>query len=93
LGKVAIARKVTVLFACGVVVEAVKVIEVGVPSVMVTVVVAAVTVPDAALIVVVQMPVTALTGVTSPLALIVAHEVALELQFTFPVRSWVDPSL
>jgi len=76
-----------------VVVDAVSVIDVGVPSLTVTVVVAAVTVPDAALMVVVQTPVTVLTGVTSPFWLTVAQEVVPELQLTFPVRFWVEPSL
>jgi len=59
----------------------------------VSVVVAAVAVPDAARIVGVQTPVTVLTGLSKPFELIVAQAVALELQFTFPVRSFVDPSL
>lgn len=70
-----------------------SVIEVGVPSLTVTVVVAALTVPAAALIVVVQTPVTVLTGVTSPFWLMVAQEVVPELQTTLPVRFWVEPSL
>jgi hypothetical protein len=67
--------------------------EVGIPSETVTVVVAALMVPWEALIVVVQTPATVLAGETSPLALTVAHVGSLELQITFPVRSWVEPSL
>ena len=87
LGKVAFARNVTVPLCCGVVVEAVNAIETGVPSVTVTVVVAPLTVPEAALMVVVQIPVTVLTGVTNPDGLTVAQDVVSELQFTFPVKS------
>ena len=93
-GKIALAVKVTVVSCAGVVLGLTEsVIEVGVPSVTVTVVVAALTVPEAALIVVVQTPLTVLAGVTSPLELIVAQEVVSELQFTFPVRSFCVPSL
>ena len=74
-------------------VEAVRVIEVGVPWLTVTVVVALLAVPEAALIVAVQMPLTLFTGVTSPLELIVAQAGALELQVTFPVKFSVEPSL
>ena len=73
--------------------DAVRLIDRGVPSVTVTVVVAALTVPEAALIVVSQIPETDFTGLTNPLELIAAHEVVLELQFTLPVRSLVEPSL
>jgi hypothetical protein len=76
-----------------VVVEAVSVIEVGVPWLTVTVVVALLAVPEAALIVAVQMPLTVFTGLTSPLELIVAQAGALELQVTFPVKFSVEPSL
>ena len=93
LGKTAFAVNVTVPLCRGVVVEGVKLIEVGVPSVTVTVVVAPLTVPEAALMVVVHTPVTVLTGLTSPFELIVAQDVGLELQLTFPVRSFVEPSL
>ena len=75
------------------VVEAVSVIEVGVPALTVTVVVGVLTVPEAALIVVVQMPVMVFTGVTRPVELIVAQAVVLELQLTFPVKFCVEPSL
>lgn len=93
-GNVASALKVTVVLWVGVVDDADKIIDVGVPSVTVTVVVAAVTVPEAALMVAVQIPVTLLTGVTSPEGLMPAQDVALsELQLTFPVRSLVEPSL
>jgi hypothetical protein len=93
-GKIACAVKVTVVSWAGVVLgETERVMEVGVPSVTVIVVVAALTVPEAALMVVVQTPLTVLAGVTSPLELMVAHDVELELQFTFPVRSLVEPSL
>ncbi len=93
LGKIAFAVNVTELLCCGVVVEAVKVMDVGVPGVTVTVVVAALTVPEAALIVLVQTPATVLTGLTRPFPPIVAQEVVLEPQLTFPVRSLVEPSL
>ena len=63
------------------------------PWLTVTVVVAVLTVPEAALIVVVQMPVTVLTGVTRPFEPIVAQDVELELQLTFPVKFCVEPSL
>jgi len=53
----------------------------------------AVTVPEAAPMVVVQIPVTLLAGLTRPDVLTVAQEVLLELQLTLPVRSFVDPSL
>ena len=92
-GKVASALNVTVLFFAGVVVEAVRVIDVGVPEVTVTVVVAGVTVPKAALTVVLQTPDTVAAGLTKPELLIVAQLVVLELQTTLPVRSLVDPSL
>lgn len=92
-GNVAIALKVTVVLWGGFVGDAVNMIEVGVPSVTVTVVVAGVTVPEAALIEVVHIPVTVLTGVTSPLELTLAQDVVPELQLAFPVRSLVEPSL
>src|ERR1700746_2199539 len=92
-GKVAIAVKVTVLLFRGGFGVNVNKIESGVPSLTVTVVVAAVTVPEAALMVVVQMPVMLLTGLTKPLELIVAQDVVPELHETFPVRSLADPSL
>jgi len=92
-GKVAIAVKVTVLLLRGGFGVNVNKIDSGVPSLTVTVVVAAVTVPEAALMVVVQIPVMLLTGLTKPLELIVAQDVVPELQETFPVRSLVDPSL
>jgi hypothetical protein len=71
----------------------VSLIELGVPSLTVTVVVAALTVPIAALIVVWQAPVTLLAGVTKPVELIVAQLVSLEVQSTLPVKSFVEPSL
>jgi len=92
-GNSAFAVKVTAVPAAGLVFETERVMEVGMPSVTVTVVVAAVTAPEAALIVVVQIPVTVLTGVTSPDGLIVAQVGVSEAQLTLPVRSLVDPSL
>lgn len=92
-GNVAKALNVTVLLRVGVVVDAVNVICVGVPPLTVTVVVAGLTVPKEALMVVLQIPVTLLRGVTSPLPLIVAQFVLDELQKAFPVRSLVVPSL
>lgn len=92
-GNIALAENVTVVLLCGVVVEGVNVIDVGVPSVTVTVVVAALIVPEAALMVVVHTPVTVLIGLTRPFASIVAQDVVSELQWTLPVKSWVDPSL
>jgi hypothetical protein len=74
-------------------VEPVSIILVGVPPVTVTVVVAVLTVPEAALIVVLQTPVMVFTGVTNPPELIVAQDGALEFQLTFPVRFCVEPSL
>lgn len=93
LGNCAIAVNVTGLLAAGVVVEAVRVIDVGVPSATVIVVVAGVTVPKLALTLVVQIPVTVLTGVSRPEALIVAHPGVAEFHTTFPVKSLVEPSL
>ena len=93
LGNVAKALKVTLLLAVGVVVDADNVICVGVPPLTVTMVVAGLAVPKAALIVVVQMPTTLDTGLTRPLPVMVAQLVVDELQETFPVRSLVEPSL
>lgn len=93
-GNVAIAVNVTVPPTFGPVVEAVRVIVVGVPWVTVTVVVAAATVPELALIVVEQTPPETLAaGVTKPDLLMVAQVVVLELHKTFPVKSCCDPSL
>jgi len=92
-GKVASALNVTVLLGAGVVVEAERVICVGVPPLTVTVVVAGLTVPKDALIVVLQIPTTLETGLTRPLAPMVAQLVVDELHDTFPERSLVDPSL
>jgi len=93
LGNVARAVNVTLEFAVGVSVDACRLMEVGVPSLTVTVVVAGVAVPKAAEIVVVQTPATVLAGVTKPVLLMVAQLVVPELQPTFPVRSLVEPSL
>lgn len=71
----------------------VSVMELGVPSVTVTVVVAALTVPNEALIVLVQTPEILAAGLTRPAELMVAQDVLLELHDTLPVRSLVDPSL
>ena len=84
---------VTGEFAAGVVVEATSVIDVGLPCDTVMVVVAGLTVPKLALICVVHTPVTVLTGVTSPDLLIVAQPGVAEFQKTWPVRSFVVPSL
>lgn len=93
-GNVAIAVNVTVPPTFGPVVEAVRVIVVGVPWVTVTVVVAAATVPELALIVVSQTPPETLAaGVTKPDLLMVAQVLVLELHKTFPVKSCCDPSL
>ena len=92
-GNVAKALKVSVVLRCGVVLDAVKVICVGVPPLTVTVVVAALTVPKEALMVVLQTPVTFEAGLTRPPALMVAKLVVDELHKTFPVRSLVVPSL
>jgi hypothetical protein len=96
LGKVAFAVNVTWLFAVGVSVDAVNTIEVGVPSVTVRGVVAGVIVPNAALIVAEHVPATDALGVMSPVWLMVPQvwpPELVRLHATFPVRSWVDPSL
>jgi len=92
-GKTARALNVTFEAGVGVVVETLRVMEVGVPWLTVTVVVAAATVPEAALIVVVQTPVTVLAGVTKPAELMLAHAGVPELHSTLPVRFCCDPSL
>ena len=71
----------------------VRLMDVGVPSVTVTIVVAGARVPEEALMVVVQMPLTFAAGVTNPDALIFAQVFDDELHNTFPDRSFVDPSL
>ena len=73
LGNRAVAVNVTDEFAVGVLVEAIRVIEVGLPCATVMVVVAGLTVPKLALICVVHTPATVLAGVTSPDLLIVAQ--------------------
>lgn len=93
LGKVAMAKNVTVLFTGGNRGFAVKRILVGVPSVTVTVVLAGVAVLKEALICVVQTPATVLSGVTMPLLLMEAQVGVVEPQRTFPVKSRVEPSL
>ena len=92
-GNRAVAVNVTDELAVGVVVEATSVIEVGLPCVTVMVVVAGLTVPKLALICVVHTPVTVLTGVTRPDLLIVAQLGFAEFHKTWPVRSFVVPSL
>jgi len=92
-GKVATALKVIVVLAGGVAVDAVSMICVGVPALTVTIVVAALTVPEEALMVVLQTPETFETGETRPLALTVAQLVVDELHRAWPVRFLVVPSL
>ena len=92
-GKVASALNVTELLGAGVVVEAVRVIDVGVPALTDTVVVAGVMVPKAALTVVLHTPDTVAAGVSRPVLLIVAQVGVPELQMTLLVRSFVEPSL
>jgi len=95
LGNVASAVNVTELPTAGLIVgTTVRLIVVGVPSETVTVVVAAATVPELALIVVSQTPPETLAaGVTKPDLLMVAQVVVPELHKTFAVKSCCDPSL
>lgn len=93
LGKVAKALKVTDDAGAGLVGDAVSVISVGTPSLTVVVAVAGVALPKAALICVVQTPVTVVRGVIKPVLLMVAQVGVAELQIAFPVRFLVDPSL
>ena len=93
LGKVALAVNVIAVPAFGARLDTVRLIEVGVPSVTVIVLVAALAVLNEALIVVVQTPETLAAGLTRPPGLMVAQDGLLELHETLPVRSLVDPSL
>jgi hypothetical protein len=89
----ALAVKVVDWPGCGLEFVTVRLIELGVPSLTVTLVVAALTVPIAALMVVVQTPETPFAGITKPVEPIVAQLLSLELHSTLPVRSLVLPSL
>jgi hypothetical protein len=93
LGNRAFAVNVRDELAGGVVVEAVNVMDVGLPCDTVMVVVAGLTVPKLALICVVHTPLTVLAGVTSPDLLMVAQVGVAEFHKTWPVRSFVVPSL
>ena len=92
-GKVAKALNVKAVLRAGVVVDALNVIWVGVPPLTVTLVVAGLTVPNEALIVVLHTPLTFETGLTRPLPLTEAQLVVEELHSALPVRSFVVPSL
>src|SRR5579864_7406416 len=93
LGNAAFAENVTWLLTAG---FAVSSIEVGAPSVTVSCVVAGGIVPEAALMVAEHVPATDALGVMSPVWLMVPQvwpPELVRLHATFPVRSWVDPSL
>ena len=93
-GNIAVAVKCTREPGAGLLLSTVRLIDVGLPSDTVTVVVAGVTVPILAVIFALHTPVTVLTGLTRPPLLILAQVVDVsELQSTLPVRSLVDPSL
>lgn len=87
------ALNVSVLLSAGVVVDGVNVICAGVPPLTISEVVAGLTVPKEALMFVVQIPITPDTGLTKPLLLMVAQLVVDQLHETFPVRSFVVPTL
>lgn len=98
VGNIAVAAKVTLVLTATLTPLwfpfTVRVIEEGVPSLTVIVAVDELTVPCAAVIVVVHTPPgTVLGGETRPAELMVAHVVSLELHDTFPVKSCVEPSL
>jgi hypothetical protein len=88
-----VAVKWTFVAGGGFKISTVRFMDVGVPSLTVTIVVAGAMVPKEALMVVVQTPLTLAAGVTNPDPLIFAQLVVDELHNTFPVRSLVEPSL